>query len=346
MRWLITGASGFLGTYVVAAALRRGHQIRAIVRPASDESRLSWSNHANVEIVRLDLRQRRGIAEALQNVDAVLHLAAVKGGDFYTQFAGTVIATENLLAAMVEVNVLRLVAISTFSVYDYLNMPSGTVLDEDSPIEINPRYRDEYAQTKLIQEQLIREFEQKHEAKVTILRPGMIYGRECLWHAFIGAEFGENFWLRIGANAIMPLTYVENCAEAIAIAAEREASIGQTINIIDDDLPTQSVYVDKLKQHTPSPPRMVLVPWMAMRLFSDLLWLYNQQFLQGRMKLPSILVPARMQARFKPLRYSNHRVKQVLNWTPQYSLDEAIARSCSDAELLDVSAPTTFAPSA
>jgi nucleoside-diphosphate-sugar epimerase len=221
-------------------------------------------------------------------------------------------------------------------------MPSGIVLDEDSLIEIDPTYRDEYAQTKLLQEQMIREFEQKQGAKVTILRPGMIYGRECLWHAFIGAEFGDNFWLRIGSRAIMPLTYVENCAQAIIMGAERNEAVGQTINIIDDDLPTQNVYVNKLVQRTPSPPRMVLVPWTVMRLFSDFLWLYNQRFLQGRMKLPSILVPARMQARFKPLRYSNCRAKQVLNWTPKYSLDEALDRSCSNTELLSVPYSAVF----
>lgn len=336
MKLLITGASGFLGNYVVAEALRRGHQVKAVIRPFSSNKSLPWQNHPDLELVRLDLRQKTGIVEALQNVDAVIHLAATKGGDFYTQFAGTVIATENLLAAMAQANLSRLVAISTFSVYDYLKIPAGKILDEDSPLEIDPKYRDEYAQTKLIQEKLVREFEQKQAAKVTILRPGMIYGRECLWHAYLGAEFGENFWLRIGAKAVMPLTYVENCAQAIIIATEREESISQTLNIIDDELPTQNAYIKKLCDRTSSPPRMVLVPWTVMRLVTNGLWLYNQKFLQGRMKVPSIFVPARMQARFKPLRYSNRRLKQVLNWTPQYSLDQALDRSCSDADLLSV----------
>lgn len=344
MKLLITGASGFLGQYVVAEALRRGHQVKAVIRPVSDEKRLPWHNHPDIELVRLDLRQKQGIVAALANVDAVIHLAATKEGDFYTQFAGTVIATENLLDGMAQANILRLVAISTFSVYDYLKMPLKKVLDENSPIEIDPKYRDEYAQTKLVQEKLVREFEQKQAAKVTILRPGMIYGRECLWHAFLGAEFGENFWLRIGAKAVMPLTYVENCAEAIILAAETEESIGQTLNIIDDNLPTQNTYIKKLCDRTPSPPRMILVPWTIMRLVTNALWLYNQKFLQGHLKVPSIFVPARMQARFKPLRYSNQRIKQILNWTPKYNLDQALDRSCSNANLLNLSSQTTLTP--
>ena len=95
----ITGASGFLGRYVVQAALDQGYRVKAVVRPASNASQLSWSTHPQVELVRLDLRQAKGIAEALAGVDWVIHLAAVKGGDFYDRFAGTVIATENLLRA-------------------------------------------------------------------------------------------------------------------------------------------------------------------------------------------------------------------------------------------------------
>ena len=57
MKLLITGASGFLGKFVVEAALQRNHQIKAVVRPASDETRLAWHNHPDVELIRLDLRQ-------------------------------------------------------------------------------------------------------------------------------------------------------------------------------------------------------------------------------------------------------------------------------------------------
>ncbi|HBB31982.1 MAG TPA: epimerase [Cyanobacteria bacterium UBA8803] len=336
MRLLITGASGFLGQYVVAEALRRGHQVRAVVRPSGDFKRLPWHEHPAAELVRIDLRRQQSLADAVRGVDAVIHLAATKAGDFYTQFAGTVIATENLLKAMVEANVLRLVAISTFSVYEYLKTPSGTLITEDSPLESNPLPRDEYAQTKLIQEEIVREFEQKYGAQVTIIRPGMVYGRDNLWNACLGAELTGNLWLRIGARAQMPLTYVENCADAIVIAAERNEAIGQTLNIVDDDLPTQSVYAQKLAERLDSLPRTIPVNWTLMRSIAGMFWAYNQRVLKGRAKLPGIVVPARLHARFKPLHYTNARAKQVLDWQPRYSLDTALERSCSKVELLAV----------
>lgn len=336
MKLLITGASGFLGKYVAAAALRQGHKVRAVLRPAANAASLAWRDHPAVELVRLDLRQRQGLAEVLAGVDGVLHLAAVKAGDFYDRFAGTVITTENLLDAMVQTNVLRLVAISTFSVYDYRRIQVDTVLDEDSPIEQNPLDRDEYAQTKLIQEELIREFERDRQAPVTIIRPGMIYGRECLWHALLGAELGENRMLRIGAKAHMPMTYVENCAQAIIAAVDSDQAIGRTINIVDDQPPTQQDYTKQLLKRVKSPPKLIPINWPLMRWLGGLAWLINQRLLNGQAKLPSILVPAKLEARFKPLRYSNHRAQELLGWTPKYSLEAALDRSCSDVELLNV----------
>lgn len=333
---LVTGASGFLGKYVVAEALRHGHQVRAVLRPGSDQTRLPWHDHPAVKFVPIDLQHGDGLVNALQGVNSVLHLAAVKQGDFNTQFAGTVTATENLLQAMIQATVLRLVAISTFSVFDYLHIQSGETLDEDSPIECNPTQRDAYAQTKLIQEAVIRDFEQHHGGQVTVLRPGMVYGRDHLWNSSLGAKVSDRLWLRIGAQAQMPLTYVENCAEAIVAAAESDVATGKTLNIVDDDLPTQSTYARKLAQRMTSPPRTILISWTAMRILSQAIWVGNKLVFQGRVKLPGILISPRLHARFKPLRYSNSRAKQILSWQPKYSLDIALDRSCSNVELLDV----------
>ena len=334
MRLFITGASGFLGKYVVTAALRRGHQVRAVVRPASNLSAIAWAEHPNVAFARLDLRRRAGIAEALEGADAVLHLAASKAGDFYAQFGGTVLTTENLLGAMSEANVKRLVAIGTFSVYDYINMRSGALLDESSPLVKVPAWRDEYAQTKLLQEQLIKSFEADDAGLVTVLRPGVIYGHDNLWTARLGASLGESSWLRIGAYSKLPLSYVENCAEAIVMAAEQEAAIGQTINVLDDNPPTQRQYAKALRSQVPNPPKFVPVNWTLMRMIGSLAWAVNQRLLGGgggNAKLPGILVPAKLHARFKSLKYSNARLKQCLGWTPKYDMESAIARSLDDS---------------
>ena len=347
MKLLVTGASGFLGKYVVAAALRRGHRVRAVVRPATDVSRIPWSTHSHVEFVRLDLRRRVGIAEGLAGADAVLHLAASKAGDFYAQFGGTVLATENLLNAMTDADVKRLVSIGTFSVYDYINMRSGSLLVESSPLVKVPAWRDEYAQTKLLQEQLVRDFEREQSGLVTILRPGVIYGKDNLWTARLGAGLGEGSWLRIGAYSKLPLSYVENCADAIVMAAEQEAAIGQTINVLDDNPPTQRQYAKALLAQVPNPPKFVPVNWTVMRMVGNLAWAVNQRLLGGNAKLPGVLIPARLHARFKSLKYSNAKLKQCLGWEPRFGVEDAIARSLDDSghfEVAEVAAEKVSQP--
>lgn len=362
MRMYVTGATGFVGSYVVAEALRRGHDVVAVVRPSSTttvgpspagaeadqaggSTSGSGSNGSVIERgtiteARVDLRSTHGLADSLKGVDMVIHLAAAKSGDFYTQFAGTVVATENLLQAMDEAEVPNLVGISTFSVYDYMSLKQGTVLDERSPIDTAPELRDEYARTKLIQEALYRDFGAVDHHHVVIVRPGMIYGPDNLWHALLGADVGSRF-LRIGTKAVLPLTYVENCADAIVLAAEglpipNSPVDGRTVNLVDDDLPTQQVYADLVSARMETPPS-IPIPWPVIRTAAGLLKKVNDVALGGRAKFPGIAVPDRLHARFKPLQYTNQQAKDLLDWTPRYSITDAIDRSIEAQHLAETS---------
>ena len=95
---------------------------------------------------------KRRCQQLCRAVDAVIHLAACVVGDDDAQFASTVVGTENLLAAMVEQDVTRLVHCSTFSIYDWL-LP-GAILDEESELEQDLYARDGYAISKTWQDVL------------------------------------------------------------------------------------------------------------------------------------------------------------------------------------------------
>lgn len=323
MKLYITGATGFLGRFVTEAALRRGHSVRAVVRPAS--STKTASN--NTDYARVDLRDGAAIDATLDGVDAVIHLAAAKAGDFHTQFAGTVVTTENLLNAMERSGIQRLVGVSTFSVYEYSDVAKGALVDETSPTVSRPD-RDEYTETKHLQEQLYRAFAEDDDHHVVILRPGMIYGPHELWHALLGSPMGPKF-LRIGSKSTLPMTYVENCAEAMVAAAERaehDAVDGQIINVVDDDLPTQDEYVAALQRLTDT-PESVTIPWVIWRSGAALAQKTNDLVFDGRAKMPGLLVPRRLDARFKPLTYTNAKAKRLLDWSPTYRLPDALTRS-------------------
>ena len=119
-----TGASGFLGWQVCEDA-PKGWKVMGTWH--SNPDGLSQK----VQATHLDLTNKDAVWKLLKstNPDAVLHLAASKAGDMYTQYAGTVVATENLLEAMTAAGVRRIVGISSFAVYDYLNRWSHSTLD-------------------------------------------------------------------------------------------------------------------------------------------------------------------------------------------------------------------------
>ena len=301
-----------------------------MVRPLTDVSGLCWRHEPRLKIFRADLRCKDGLAQAVAGVDAVLHTAAAKEGDLYTQLAGTVVGTENLLEAMSQAGVERIVAVSSLSVYCYRRLRVFSVLDESSPVETDSAARDEYCRVKLLQENLVREHAHGHKCSWTILRPGVIYGKDNLWTARLGVRLNPRVWILIGLWSRLPLTYVENCAEATVLAAENEKAVGQTLNIIDNDLPTQIGFAWELRRRLNQRPRLILLPRTVVEIVARLAQTGNFVFFRGDAKLPSVLIPARLSARCKPLRYSNLRIRQVLGWVPRFSRSEALNRSFND----------------
>jgi nucleoside-diphosphate-sugar epimerase len=261
----------------------------------------------------------------------------------YAQYAGTVVATENLLAAMNEASVRRIVLVSSFSVYDYMKIRSFSVLDEESPVERDAFARDEYAHTKLMQERLVREHAATHGTAFTILRPGVIFGPDNLFTARLGINAGR-IWIRTGAWARLPLTYVENCAEAIVLAAERSEAVGQTLNVVDDETPTQRRYAALLRRRIRPRPIILPVAWTVMRGLAGLAVMTNTMLLGGRAKIPGLFIPARLHARCKPLRFTNRRIKQVLGWQPRFSLREGLDRSVRPATTVEAEPSRSSAP--
>jgi nucleoside-diphosphate-sugar epimerase len=274
--------------------------------------------------VRGDLRHPESWRDAILDTDAVIHLAASKAGNIYQQFPGTVVATERLLAEIKRADVRRLVHVSTFSVYDYTG-PTGRALDENSPLARAPLSRDAYTQTKLQQERLVREAASRGLA-VTIIRPGAIWGRGELWDGGLGQVLGP-LWLAVGNGVTKKFTYVENCAEAILLAAERDEAIGKALNIVEDKTPTQRQYARTLRSNGVSTPRALPLPFWILREFVRALDRVNAAAFQGRARLPSMLTPASLDARFKPLTYPNDRAKAVLGWEPRYGVEEGLRRA-------------------
>lgn len=105
----ITGATGFVGSAVLAEALAQGHHVRALARreqPARE----------GVEWVRGDLADTAALGVLIQGADAVIHVAGLTNTPDPRAFEGAnVTGTANVLAAMTAAGVRRLVFVSSLA---------------------------------------------------------------------------------------------------------------------------------------------------------------------------------------------------------------------------------------
>jgi 2-alkyl-3-oxoalkanoate reductase len=323
VRVLVTGANGFLGSAVVRRALDAGHDVVALVRPTADVTPLDWPPD-RVEVLRGDLRNPFDPA-AFGKVDAVIHAAAATSGDLATQLAGSVVATERLLNSLDLRGLQRFVHVSSFSVYDFTAPGVGDPISPDTPVEPHPEWRDAYTVAKLAQERLVRSTCDGAGVPLVVLRPGFIFGPGKDWEWGRATRIGSCD-LVLAPRARMPLTYVDNCADAIVAALVAPGAAGATLDVVDDDLPTYAEF-GRMARRSGAPITWfrVPVPWRVVTAVGAVVDAIDARFAGHRAKLPELVSWRRQQARWKPLAYSNQRTKQALGWTPRVPLADAVS---------------------
>jgi nucleoside-diphosphate-sugar epimerase len=325
MTVLVTGASGFLGTALVERLIARGEKdVRCFLRSDSNRSRLEVLAgrypDARIDLFVGSLASKESAARALDGVSIVYHLAASLVGAAADIFLNTVVASKHLLEAIAATGrPIRVVLVSSFGVYGVAELPRGQVVDESTPLEPHPERRDLYSQAKLRQEKLFREYQARLGFPLVVLRPGVIYGpRGSRISTRVGLELMGVF-LHLGGDNLLPLTYVDNCAEAVAVAGQSPEADGQTFNIVDDDLPTCRQYLARYRKEV-KPLHVVRVRYPAMAALSAIVQRYHV-FSKGQ--LPAIFTPYKTATSWGGNRFKNTKLKG-LGWRPLVSTDEGV----------------------
>lgn len=330
MNVLITGANGFLGLQVVKKVLDlTDGRVRCFMRSAKNEDKiqaLKDQNPGRVEIQRGSLLNDQDCCQALVDVDMVYHLAAAKGGAAAEMFLNSSVATDHLFKAIVNAGrQIKVVFCSSFSVYGTAHLPAGAMVDEFSPLEKKPYKRDVYAMTKFYQEKLVRRYYDDHNIPVVILRPGVIYGPGSTG---ISGRVGLNLFglfFHLGANNLLPLTYVDNCAEAFVVAAEKSDFSLDMYNVVDDDLVTSRQFLRLYKKNVRK-FRTVHVNFHLVKLVS---WLCERYHEFSRGQLPDIFTPYKTASIWVGRRYTNKKLKAI-GWCPRVSMVEGLQRYFAD----------------
>jgi nucleoside-diphosphate-sugar epimerase len=212
------------------------------------------------------------------------------------------------------------VNVSSFAVYSNLTLKRRAPLDESSPLEDAPQERyDAYGFGKLKQEELIRSYGQLRGLPYVILRPGAVFGpgKKDLTGRIGVDTFG--FFIHIGGSNELPLTFVDNCAEAIVLAGLVPGVDGEIFNVVDDELPTSSQFLRAYK--SAKPLFSVRMPY-AVAYGLSMAWEDYSRRSKGQ--LPPAFNRRRCAADWKGNRYSNRKLHEKLGWKPRVGMQDAI----------------------
>ena len=175
MKVAITGASGFLGSHCVFQAINKGHSVRVLVRDTEKTEKalqMHGIKKGSVEIHYADLEDSKSLDEGLDNVDALLHTAAIfslSPLDAKSMLKINPSSTEALLSAALERGLEKTVYVSTMGVFAPI---TGGDIDENTETStgLGP-----YTKSKIESEKIAREF-QSNGAPIDIIYPGGIFG--------------------------------------------------------------------------------------------------------------------------------------------------------------------------
>jgi nucleoside-diphosphate-sugar epimerase len=327
MKVLVTGSSGFLGTAVVDRLLAHGYiDIRCNVRRQANIPILatleSRYQNARIEYCVGNLKHRDAAARAVEGVQLIFHLAAGKSGAAADLFLDSVVASRNLLDAVADRTPMRIVLVSSFGVYGIAGLRRGACVTEQTDLERHPEWRDHYSHAKLRQEQLFWEYQRRCGFELVVLRPGVIYGpRGGHVSSRVGLAIGK-WLLNLGGSNLLPLTYVENCAEAVVVAGSHKDAAGQVYNVHDDVLPTCREYLRGYKKHVKN-VRSVSIPYVSLQLFSQVIAKYHKH---SKGQLPAIFTPYRVATMWRGNLFDNTKLRSI-GWKQLVSTEESLRRS-------------------
>ncbi|HEX9097357.1 MAG TPA: NAD-dependent epimerase/dehydratase family protein [Candidatus Dormibacteraeota bacterium] len=259
MKVLVTGGAGFLGQHLVAALQQRGDTVRVLDRPSANTARLAQSG---VAVYDGDIRRPDSLAEPMQGVDGVVHLAAMSGvwSSMDEYHAVNVTGTENVCRAALRAGVSRLVHISSWTVY---GMGIGRPAHEDFPFE---PLREPYSMTKVIGDRLVQRMIREEGLPAVIIRPDTIFGPGDHQHVGRIADrlrAGGYIIVGSGRNA-MPFVYVTDVVQGLLLALDRDRAVGQAYNIANDQPLTQEELFGAIAAEVGAKPPTIHVPYAAL----------------------------------------------------------------------------------
>lgn len=236
---LVTGADGFIGSHLVEELVKKGYCVKAFVYYNSFNNwgwidTLSQDILKNVEVFQGDIRDSNGVWEAMKDVDAVFHLAALIAIPFSYHSPDTYVDTNikgtlNILQAARKWQTERVLITSTSEVY---GTAQYVPIDEKHPFQ----GQSPYSATKIGADRLAESFYRSFQLPVTIVRPFNTYGPRQSARAVIPTIITQllSGKTEIQLGSLTPtrdFNYVKDTVNGFISIYESEKTVGEEINI-------------------------------------------------------------------------------------------------------------------
>ena len=311
MNLLVTGASGFVGSFLCPYLLSKGWKVRGTLLPSEAPSCLS----SGVEPVTVEpLGPGTDWSHALAGIDTVIHLAARvhimddPSANHLDEFRKVnVKGTEQLGRMAAKAGVERFVFISSIKVN---GEESPIAYNETSPVKPT----DPYGISKWEAEQALRRIEAETGMEVVILRPALVYGPG------VKANF-LNMMKAVHRGIPLPfasvvnkrsLIYAGNLADAVAACVQHPAAAGKSYLISDgEDLSTPGL-IRMTADALGVPARLFPFPLPVIILAAGLI---------GKSAAISRLTGS--------LAVDSSRIRKDLGWQPPFAMSEGLKETAS-----------------
>ena len=310
MAVLLTGATGFIGSRVLARLLAHGERVRVIVRPATlarPDVASALTQHPAIDVVAADLADQAAVIRAMDSVDVVFHLAwqwkRTPDGDRerVSEIEQNLDAANRLLVACTEGGVSRFVFTSSVAVYGPPVAIQRFPITEDADVIQgdygNAPFVQYYMAPKIAIEHMIRSFSRQRGLEYVILRPSVVYGPH--------APFAERFVLKTitaprwvspdGSPGKWQMVHVDDVAEAVALAGRTPTARNLEFNIAGAEVASEQ--------------EIKMMVWAA----ASAEWPTTDR-LAGGTRFESYEFP----------RYDISRAAHLLNYTPRVALKDGL----------------------
>ncbi|NEP16864.1 MAG: NAD-dependent epimerase/dehydratase family protein [Leptolyngbya sp. SIO4C1] len=240
MKALVTGASGFTGSHLVKALQQRGDKVVALVRRTSSLARLTG---AEPELVYGDITDPQALAQAMQGVDVVFHIAAYVDLGIVNEAEMARVNVEGTRAvldtaiAVAPDSPPKLVYCSTIGVF---GDTQGQVVDETFE-RTQANFSSAYDRTKYEAQQLVDAYAAQGHFVVSLMPAGILGPGDPHFGPVIDLFLRRRLKLWPGGDRVTGVVHVEDLVAALILAAEQGCS-GEHYIISAGELSTREMF--------------------------------------------------------------------------------------------------------